>query len=87
MSDEKTMRMVTNLDRAAIEEKLGEVRGLAQTSGLDDLAGMFLEVEGAPRKNIEQRVANALKWLSDKPEHKTLTGLLELVEFNIKNLH
>lgn len=87
MSDEKTMRMVTNLDRAAIEEKLVEVRTLAQKSGLDDLAKMFLEVEGAPRKNIEPRVANALKWLADKPQHKTLTALLELVEFNLKNLN
>jgi len=87
MSDEKTMRMVTNLDRAAIEEKLVEVRDLAQKSGLEDLAGMFLEVEGAPRKKIEQCVDSALKWLSDKPQHKTLTALLELVEFNLKNLN
>jgi hypothetical protein len=85
-SDEKTLRMVTNLDRKAIEGKLAEARGAAQSSNLAELAAMFAGVEGMPRAQIETRVANALKWLADKPQHQKITGTLELVELNLKNL-
>ena len=64
-ADDKTMRMVSNLDRKAIEGKLGEARGAAQSSNLSELAAMFSGVEGMPRAQIETRVANALKWLAD----------------------
>jgi hypothetical protein len=83
---EKTMKLVTNLDRAAIEAKIGEARRAAQAAGLGDLARMFAGIEGAPRAQIEQKVKNALKWLADKPEHKGVIALLELVEINLPNL-
>jgi hypothetical protein len=86
MADDKTMRMVTNLDRKAIEGKLAEARTAAQSSNLAELAAMFAGVEGMPRAQIETRVANALKWLADKPQHQKITGTLELVELNLKNL-
>lgn len=86
MADDKTMRMVTNLDRKAIEGKLGEARTAAQSSNLAELAAMFAGVEGMPRNQIETRVANALKWLADKPQHQKITATLELVELNLKNL-
>jgi hypothetical protein len=86
MADDKTMRMVTNLDRKAIEAKLAEARTAAQSSTLAELAAMFAGVEGMPRAQIETRVANALKWLADKPQHQKITGTLELVELNLKNL-
>ena len=85
-NDEKTMRIVRNLDRAAIEGKLAEVRKTAQSSNLAELASMFNGVEGMPRGQIETRVANALKWLADKPQHQKITATLELVELNLKNL-
>ena len=47
--DDKTMRMVTNLDRKAIEGKLVEARAVAQSSNLAELAAMFSGVEGMPR--------------------------------------
>jgi hypothetical protein len=47
---------------------------------------MFAGVEGMPRAQIETRVANALKWLADKPQHQKITATLELVELNLKNL-
>ena len=47
---------------------------------------MFNGVEGMPRAQIEARVANALKWLADKPEHQKITAQLELVEINLPNL-
>ena len=87
MSDqEKTMRIVRNLDRGAIEGKLAEVRKTAQAANLTELASIFNGVEGMPRGQIETRVSNALKWLADKPQHQKITATLELVELNLKNL-
>ena len=86
MADDKTVRMVTNLDRKAIEGKLGEVRSAAQSGNLAELASMFTGVEGMPKAQIEQRVRNALKWLADKPQHNRITTELELVDLNLKNL-
>jgi len=86
MADDKTMRMVTNLDRKAIEGKLAEARTAAQSSNLAELATMFAGVEGMPRNQIETRVANALKWLADKPQHNRIASALELVGLNLVNL-
>jgi hypothetical protein len=86
MADDKTVRMVTNLDRKAVEGKLAEVRTAAQSSNLAELASMFAGVEGMPKAQIEQRVKNALKWLADKPQHQRIATDLELVELNLKNL-
>jgi hypothetical protein len=84
--EDKTVRMVTNLDRSAIEAKLAGVRQAAQKANLAELASLFNGVEGMPRAQIETRVANALKWLADKPEHLRIVADLELVEINLKNL-
>ena len=86
MSDDKTVRMVTNLDRKAIEAKLADVRKAAQAANLSELASMFAGVEGMPKAQIETRVKNALLWLADKPQHQRITIDLELVELNLKNL-
>ena len=84
--DDKTVRMVTNLDRKAIEAKLAEVRKAAQAANLSELAGMFAGVEGMPKGQIETRVKNALQWLAEKPQHQRIIVELELVELNLKNL-
>ena len=63
MSNEPTMKLVTNLDRSAIEAKLREVGGEAAAAGLTDLAKMFIGIDGMPAAQIEQRVHNAIKWL------------------------
>ena len=86
MADDKTVRMVTNLDRGAIEGKLAEVRSAAQAANLAELAAMFQGVEGMPKAQMEQRVKNAIKWLAGKPQHARMTTDLELVELNLKNL-
>jgi hypothetical protein len=78
--------MVTNLDRKAIEAKLADVRKAAQAANLNELASMFVGVEGMPKAEIETRVKNALLWLADKPQHQRITIDLELVELNLKNL-
>ena len=86
MSNEPTMKLVTNLDRAAIEAKLREVGGDAAAAGLTDVAKMFVGVQGMPAAQIEQRVNNAMKWLADKPEHAKIAATLDLVGMNLKNL-
>ena len=86
MSDEKTMKLVTNLDRAAIEAMLRGVGGDAAGAGLTDLAKMFIGIEGMPAAQIEQRVNSAMKWLVDKPQHMKLAATLDLVGMNLKNL-
>ena len=84
--EEKTMKLVTNLDRSAIEGKLVEVRTQAQSANLKELADMFSGIEGMPRAQIEQKVKNALKWLGDKPQHNRISATLELVGLNLPNL-
>jgi hypothetical protein len=84
--NEKTMKIVTNLDRGGVEAKLAEVRTLAQSNNLPELASLFNGVEGMPRAQIEQRITNALKWLADKPAHQGIAAQLEMVELNLRNL-
>jgi hypothetical protein len=84
--DEKTLRLVTNLDRKAIEAKLAQVRVDAQSANLKELADMFHGVDGMPRAQIEQKVKNALKWLADKPQYNRIASQLELVGLNLPNL-
>ena len=86
MSHDSTMKLVTNLDRAAIEGMLGKVRMLAQAKGLSELAQMFTGIEGMPRAQIEASVKNALKWAAAKGGLSDITGPLELVELNLPNL-
>jgi len=83
---DKTMKLVTNLDRNAIEAKLAEVRSTAQGANLKELADMFGGIEGMPRAQIEAKVKNALKWLADKPQHNRLASQLELIGLNLPNL-
>jgi hypothetical protein len=83
---DKTMKLVTNLDRGGIEGRLGELRKAAQSSNLAELAAMFAGIEGMPRAEMEKRVRSALKWLADKPQHNNLRGQLEIVELNLPNL-
>ncbi len=84
--EEKTMKLVTNLDRKAIEAKLAQVRTDAQSANLKELADLFNGVEGMPRAQIEAKVKNALKWLADKPQHNRIASQLELVGLNLANL-
>lgn len=86
MSDDKTMKIVTNLDRAGVEQMLVEARSLAKARNLPELASLFNDVEGMPRAQIEQKIGNALKWLADKPEHKAIAAHLEMIELNLRNL-
>jgi len=84
--EEKTMKIVTNLDRKAIEAKLAQVRADALSANVKELADMFHGIEGMPRAQIELKVKNALKWLADKPQLNRIASQLELVGLNLPNL-
>ena len=86
MAYEKTLKLVTNLDRGAVEAKIAEIRDSASSSRLAELATLLTGLEGLPRAQMEARVKSALKWLADKPQHKSLLAQLELVELNLPNL-
>jgi len=83
---DKTLKLVTNLDRAAIEARLADVRKAAQAAGLGDVVGILTGIEGVPRAQMEEKVKAALKALATKPEQKGLSAQLELVEINLPNL-
>ena len=85
-SHDKTLKLVTNLKRDAIEKRLGEARNAAQKAGLTDVAGVLEGVEGADKAQIEQKVRDALRSLAGKTGHSGITELLELVEMNLPNL-
>lgn len=86
MAHDSTMKLVTNMDRAAIEGLLAKVRMLAQAKGHNELAQMFAGIEGMPRAQIETSVKNALKWLAGKEGMSDISGPLELAELNLPNL-
>jgi hypothetical protein len=85
-SHEKTLKLVTNLDRGAVEGRLAEVRKSAEAKNLPELASMFGGIEGMPRAQMETRVKNAIRWLLDKPDHQGLLAQVELIELNLPNL-
>jgi hypothetical protein len=83
---DKTLKLVTNLDRAAIEARLADVRKAAQAANLADVVGALAGFEGAARPQMEQKVRAAYKAVATNAEHKGLAAQLELVEINLPNL-
>src|SRR3977135_1097520 len=86
MAYEKTLKLVTNLDRGAVEAKIAEIRDTARSSQLAELASLLTGVERLPRAEMEARVKSPLQWLADKPQHKSLLARLELRELNLPTL-
>lgn len=85
-SPDDTLKLVKNLDRAAVEAKLAEVRSAARKSNVSGLVAALTGIEGMPRAQLEQRVLGAQKLVRGKPEHKLLLAQLELAEINLPNL-
>jgi hypothetical protein len=82
----ETLRWPTNLDRAAIVQRLVQVRAAAVAAGLADLAARFDKVETMPSGEIGSKVIAALTWIQDKPEHPAITAQLAMIAMNLKNL-
>jgi hypothetical protein len=87
MNDEnETLRWPTNLDRAAMVERLVRVRAMAAEAGLGDLAARLEGVETVPSAEVGSKVIGALTWVQEKPEYSAITAQLAMVAMNLKNL-
>ena len=84
--ENETLRWPTNLDRAAIVERLVQVRTLATEAGLADVAARFADVENMASGQIGGNVIAALTWIQEKPEYPAITAQLAMVAMNLKNL-
>jgi len=85
-SENETLRWPANLDRAAIVERLGQVRALALAAGLPEFAARFDQVEAMPSGEIGAKVIAALTWIQEKPEYPAITAQLAMIAMNLKNL-
>jgi hypothetical protein len=86
VDQDKTVELVTNLDRAAIEEKLRQIVAECKARKLDDVPTLLGDFAGMGQADLAKRVTLCLQALSGSPEHKVLFAHLELVELNLPNL-
>jgi hypothetical protein len=86
VNQDKTVELVTNLDRSAIEAKLGQIVAEAKAAGLEDIPTLLGTYAGMSQAELRKRVTLCLHALSASPEHKALFTQLELVELNLSNL-
>lgn len=86
MNENETLRFPTNLDRAAIVERLIQVRTAAAEAGLTDIVARFENVESLSSAELGAKVIGALTSIQEKPEFATITMQLGMVAMNLKNL-
>ena len=86
MDNDKTVELITNLDRAAVEKILHQVVAESKTRGLDDIIMLLGDFVGMSAADLNKRVALCLESLSASPEHRAVFSQLELVELNLPNL-
>jgi len=86
VNQDKTVELVMNLDRAAIEDRLKQIAAEATARHLDDIPTLLGSFVGMSQDELRKRVGLCLQSLSESPEHKALFTQLELVELNLPNL-
>lgn len=86
MDQDKTVELVINLDRPAIEEKLRQIVAEAKARKLDDIVALLGDFVGMSQADLGKRVTLCLQVLSRASDHKALFTQLELVELNLPNL-
>jgi hypothetical protein len=86
VGQDETLRFPTNLDRAAIEARLVEVRENARRFGLVEIVRLFENLGSMSGAQIGSNVVAALTLLQGKAGHRPLTMQLEMVAMNLKNL-
>jgi hypothetical protein len=82
----ETLRWPTNLNRAAIELRLVQVRDYARANGLPELAARLEKLATLTPAQLGAAVLGALNSLQKSPEHRQATTQLEMVAMNLKNL-
>ena len=85
MNDNETIRWPTNLDRAAIEGRLVQVRNAARGESLAELVALLDAVETKPAAQLASAVIGALAWVDGKG-HEAIEKQLQMVALNLKNL-
>jgi hypothetical protein len=83
---DRTMQIVTNLDRTGIEKKLGEARQVAEAFSLDEARDLLSNVNGKSAAELQDIINRAVSGIIGKPEYGRLQDLLELVELNLNNI-
>jgi len=86
MDNDKTVELITNLDRAAVEKILQQVATESKARGLDDIITLLGDFVGMSGADLGKRIALCLESLSASPEHRAIFSQLELVELNLPNL-
>lgn len=86
MESEETLRWPTNLDRAAIEQRLIQARATAEKHGWQEIAALLAGVETKSAAEIAKSVMAALDWLQRQPELHAFALQLQMVALNLKNL-
>jgi len=86
LESEETLRWPTNLDRAAIEQRLAQARATAEKNGWKEVVPLLSGVEGKPAAEIAKKVMAALDWLQTQPEQRAFALQLQMVALNLKNL-
>jgi hypothetical protein len=86
MESEETLRWPTNLDRAAIEQRLVKARATAEAQGWTEVAQLLSGVEGKPARELAKSVMAALEWVQRQPELRAFALQLQMVALNLKNL-
>ena len=83
---DETLRWPTNLDRAAIEKRLVQVRDASRAAGLEEVASLLKDPSKMSGAQIGAAVVAALERVQEKHEHGAITTQLEMVAMNLKNL-
>lgn len=86
MKEETTLKLLTNLDRTAVERLLEEVRALAQEKGMGDIAALFADPGSASRADLERSVNEAIQQLRGNDDTQLMSANLEMVLINLPNL-
>ena len=85
-TEDETLRWPPNLDRAAIELRLVQVRDYALANGLPEIAAYFENVPRLSAAQLGAVVLSALNSLQKSPQHRQAITQLEMVAMNLKNL-
>ncbi|MGH9807434.1 MAG: hypothetical protein ACRD9W_09250 [Terriglobia bacterium] len=87
MSNEnETLRWPTNLDQAAIVQRLVVLRESAQAAGHAELVARFARIESMTGGQIGAAVIGAITWAQEIPELRPFATQLEMIAVNLKNL-
>ena len=82
----ETLRWPTNLDHAAIVQRLVQVREMAQKAGHADIAARFDGVQTMTKAQLGAAVVGALTFVQEKPEFSDIAMQLGMIAMNLKNL-